>query len=128
MSKKVPDTSKEAYTSLDPDKIRDMYRKIADALKVIGPSTYEQIAQYLHEKPERIWKRLSECNRIGLCYRTGERHVMASGRQGFVWAYGHEPEAIQKKKRVMKGKTVVDYSKAILSQPKPSTSTVERLF
>jgi predicted transcriptional regulator len=121
MSKKVVATSKEAYLSLDPDKIRLMYRKISDALIARGPSTYEEIADYLQEKPERIWKRLSECNRIGLCYRTGERRIMSSKRQGFVWAYGHEPETEVKKKKVMKGKTVVQFSRAILNQQ-------ERLF
>jgi len=47
--------------------------------------------------------------------------MLSSKRMGFVWAPGASPEPVQKKERVMKGKTVSQFAKAILNQP-------ERLF
>lgn len=129
MSKKqVPDTSKEAFKSLEPDKIRLMYKKIQDALNDLGPSTYEQIAEYWQEKPERIWKRMNEAMKLGLCHRNGERRVMSSGRQGFVWMVGSGVDVTKQRKKVMKGPTVSDFSKAILKHPTLSNQLQQKLF
>lgn len=120
-------TSQDAYKSLDPEKIRAMYAKIVKALEIIGPATYEELAVYMREKPERVWKRMDECRKLGLCHRPGARKIMSSGRQGFLWQAGPEPEPTKKKERVMKGPSVQQFAKAIL-QPKPSPITIEILF
>ncbi len=126
--KSAPATSKDAYQSLDPEKIRLMYRKISEALSEIGSATYEQLATHMNEKPERIWKRLSEGQVIGLWHRTAERRVMSSGRSGFVWKAGKGEDEAVKKKKVMKGPDVSSFSKAILNQPAPSQATQRLLF
>lgn len=120
-------TSQDAYKSLDPEKTRAMYAKIVKALEIIGPATYEELATYMREKPERVWKRLSEAGRLNLIHRPGDRKIMSSGRQGFVWSVGPSPEPVKKKERVMKGRTVSDFSKAI-NQVKNSPHITERLF
>ena len=122
-----PQTSTDAYKSLDPNNIREMYKKIVSAITDIGPSTYEQIAVHLNEKPERVWKRLSEMGQINLIHRPGDRRIMASGRCGFVWAIGPSPETTTKKKMVMKGPAVQDFSRAI-NQVKQSIHTQDQLF
>jgi|ERR1700744_3963815 len=116
MSKiKQPQTSVDAYKSLDPEKIAKIYLQIVWALGSIGPATYEGIAEYLKVEPVKIWKRMSEAHRLGLIHRTGNRMFMKSGRQGFVWAAGKgEEDSVKKKHRVLKGPTVSEYSKAIL--------------
>jgi predicted transcriptional regulator len=119
--RKIISTSQDAYKSLQPEKIAKMYLNIVKALEEGGPMTYEGIAAHLGEKPERVWKRMSEAHRLGLVHRTGERKTMKSGRQGFIWAAGGTPEPTKKRERVMKGKTVAQFAKAILNQP-------ERLF
>jgi predicted transcriptional regulator len=119
--RKNPETSNEAYRSLQEVEITATQQKICSALEVLLTGTYEDIADFLKMDAARIWKRMSELHRFGLIHRTGERKIMKSGRAGFVWAPGGTPEPVKKKERVMKGKTVVDYSKAILNQP-------ERLF
>jgi predicted transcriptional regulator len=126
-NRKNPATSLEAYRSLEPEKIAKMYLRIVEALTAIGPSTYEGIATYLNEKPERVWKRMSECLSLNLVHRTGERKIMKSGRAGFVWAAGPSPEPVKKKQRVLKGPSVQDFSKAI-NQVKQSLKTQEELF
>jgi hypothetical protein len=123
-----PSTSTDAYKSLQPEKIAAMYVKIVEALTKIGPSTYEQLADYMGEKPERVWKRLSEAGRFNLIHRPGKRKTMRSGRQGFVWSVGPSTETIQREQKVMKGKTVADHSRAIKKLSQPILNQPERLF
>lgn len=124
----IPETSRDAYKSLEPEKIAKMYLNIVKALEEGGPMTYEGIAAHLGEKPERVWKRMSEAHRLGLVHRTGDRKTMSSGRQGFIWAAGGTPEPVKKRERVMKGKTVADYSVSINKIKKQTISEVKQLF
>jgi hypothetical protein len=110
-------TSADAYKSLEIEKISKMYLKIVGALKTLGTGTYEDVARQINEKPERVWKRMGEAGKLGLIHRPGEKKRMASGRFGFVWAPGGTPEPVKKKERVMKGKSVMEYSRQILNQP-----------
>lgn len=126
--KKMPQTSIDAKNSLEPDKIRLMYRKILSALEVLGDCTYEELALNMEEKPERIWKRLSEMGRLNLIHRPGDRRIMSSGRQGFTWRLGSGKDVTKQKKKVMKGPSVSDFSKAILKQPAPSSKIQQSLF
>jgi len=124
MSKrKIIDTSQDAYRSLDPDSIRAMYRKIAAALQALGPSTFEEVAAYLDEKPERIWKRLDECRKIGLCHRPGEKKKMISGRYGFLWKAGDGPDVMDQKTKLKETKSVADHSRAIKKLGQPINQT-----
>lgn len=125
--RKIPQTSLAAYRSLDPEKINDIHKKILSGLEVIGPSTFEDLADYLHLQPQRVWRRLSELGSAKLIHRPGERKIMKSGRQGMVWALGPPSEEVEKKKRVMKGPTVQQFSKAI-NQKQMSHNTINRLF
>lgn len=120
--RKIIDTSQDAYKALDPQKLSLMHKKIQTALEDLGPSTYEQIADYWQEKPERVWKRMSEAERKGLIHRNGKR-VGAKG----VWALGPSPEPVKKRERVLKGKSVQDFSKAI-NQVKQSVHSQDQLF
>lgn len=128
MSKrKNPPTSTEAYKSIDPSTIRKMYKDILGTLNIIETGTYEDIASFLEEKPERIWRRLSEMGEMGLIHRPGDRKLMSSGRYGMVWKIGAAVEPEKKKKKIMKGPSVADFSRAIL-QPQPSPSLQQTLF
>jgi predicted transcriptional regulator len=105
MSKrKNPETSIEAYQSLDPDSIRDIYKRILWALSQINEGTYECISHALKEKDSKIWKRLKEMQDIGLIYRTENKKVLSSGRKGYTW------------KATLKGSpTVQDHSREMQS-------------
>jgi hypothetical protein len=119
--RKVVETSREAFYSLDPDQLVGLRKKIFNTLILIGSGHYEDIAMAASIKPAQCWKRLSELEKFGMIHRTGERKLLSSNRAGFVWAPGGTPEPVKKKERVMRGKSVSEYSKAILNQP-------ERLF
>jgi hypothetical protein len=126
-TRKVQDTSREAFYSLDPKQLVGLRKKLLQALTEIKCGHYEDIARQAGIEPIRCWKRLSELNRDGFIHRTGERKPLASKRMGCVWAPGGTPEVTKKKERVMKGKTVADFSKAI-NQVKQSIHTQEKLF
>jgi DNA-binding Lrp family transcriptional regulator len=110
----VPPTSREAFHSLDPEKINEIHKRILEGLKLLQTGTYEDLAKVLKLKPERVWRRLSELHRAGMIYRTGDRKILSSGRAGFVWAItGSEIKPVTTEK-ALPGKSVADYSREII--------------
>lgn len=112
--KKLPETSLDAFKSLQADDIRQMYRKIMVALSALGRGTMEEIAVHCKEPRDRIWKRLSEMQRMDLIYRPGTKKLLKSGRNGFEWALTgtHLPKT-ETSERALKGKGIADYSREI---------------
>lgn len=114
MERKNPETSHEAYRSLRSEEIREIYQKIIEALKIIRCGTYEDISRYLKMEPSKIWKRLSEMERLELVYRPGDKKKLSSGRNGLVWYLTGDafPKSAPVEK-AMKGKSVSEFSKRI---------------
>lgn len=81
----VPETSKEAFKSLDPARLRDSYKQIILALSELGSGTFEDIAKKMKADKSVVWKRLSELERANILYRPGTKKTLKSGRSGFVW-------------------------------------------
>src|ERR1700761_9693492 len=106
MKRKNPATSKDAYESLDPENIREVYKKIVAALREIKQGTYEDIANKIRLKPEQVWKRMSEAHRLGFVERTGKRKKMASGREGFIWV---ATDKLPFTESAFPGKTISDF-------------------
>lgn len=104
MKRKNPQTSIDAYNSLDPENIRDIYKRILWALSQIGEGHYEDISLAIKEKESRVWKRLKEMSDLGLIYRTENKKMLSSGCRGYTW------------KATLKGSpTVQDHSRKIES-------------
>ena len=112
----MPETSIEALKSIDAESIRDIYKRISWALSKLGEGTWEDISHKLKEKDSKIWRRLSEMQRLNMVYRTDNKKVLSSGRKGYTWRLTLE-QAL----------TVQDYSRNIQaiaksnSQPNPNT-------
>jgi len=83
--RKNPETSNEAWRSITTADLNDIYKKIIDALNVLGEGTFEEIAAVAMVDKSRVWKRLSEMQRMELCYRPGKKKKLKSGRNGFTW-------------------------------------------
>lgn len=112
--KKIPETSKAAFRSLDPEKLNERYSKILQALGVIKEGTYEQIAKCAGLKDNVVWKRLSELAANKLIYRPGNKRKLKSGREGYTWMLtGEVAEKMQNRERLMDGESVSDISKGI---------------
>lgn len=128
MKRNNPETSKAAFKSLNSNKLNELHLKILAAMQYIGECTYEDVASHLGLEPQRIWRRMSELDFANRIHRPGGRKVMKSGRQGMVWVLGSDPHVSKKKEKILKGKTVADFSRAILNQAKPNSRVVEKLF
>jgi len=81
-----PDTSIEAYRSLQPENIREVYQKIINALSVLKAAHTEDIAAFLKVEHCIIHKRVSEMERKGILYKPGAKKKMKSGRRAYVWS------------------------------------------
>lgn len=125
--KNPPQTSIDAFRSLEDGELKKTYNDILWALSKIKKGTFEDISKYLKCTPDKIWKRLSELGggRFDLIHKTGETAKLKSGRSGQVWELNIDTPVIEK---LLPGRTVVDFSKAILNQPKPNQQVVEKLF
>ena len=88
MATKYPDTSVEAYESLEQDKIRQTYQRILWALGIIKEGNFEAIAAQMCVEPSIVWKRLSELCKDKKIHRPGHKTPTKSGRNAFVWRLG----------------------------------------
>lgn len=128
MKRKNPITSLEAHAKLNPIKVSQTMTKIAQTLEAIGKGNYEDISEASGMPQAKTWKRLIDCVRAGLIHRTDEIKMTKNGYKSYLYALGGTPEPAKKKEKVMKGKSVSDFSKAILNQAKPNSRVVEKLF
>jgi predicted transcriptional regulator len=112
--RKNPETSTDAYRSLDPKKLNKTYNDILLALAAITEGTFEDIAAQMNVKESVVWKRLSELRDNHLIYRPGNRRPLKSGALGYTWMLVTKGKAPQKiSERSLPGKTVSDFSKKI---------------
>lgn len=124
MSKhKVQSTSKAAYDSLTPDKLREDYKKIMTALSALGEGTSEQIAARLKCKPDKVWKRLDELKKMEILYKPGNRRPLKSGCMGFTWSLTEKgKQMVESSQELLPGKTVQEFSRALnTGNYKPNT-------
>ncbi len=127
MSKKrPPQTSVDAFRSLDPEKISQTHQKIINALALIHKGHFEDIAAKAKINPSSCWKRLSELREKGLIERTTERKNLSSGSQGSVWKLTEKGrQAVTE--GVLPGKSVADFARALI-QPQISPLLQQKLF
>lgn len=113
------DTSIEAYHSLDVNQLNKTYKTIIETLSKIGEGTFEDIAATAKEDKAKIWKRLSELERMQVVYRPGEKKVLKSGRNGYVWmireGYVVKTEVAYRKEET----TAAEHASKIIKLTKP---------
>lgn len=115
-NRKHNQNSSDAFKSLDPNQIRQVYKDILFALgNLPDGGTYETIATVLKVKESRIWKRTGEMEQMGLIHRDG-RKILSSGRYGSVWKIG-KPGSTKSTEKAIPGKSVSDYAKKLIRQP-----------
>ena len=113
---KQPETSLEAYRSLEPNKIQQIYKDIMGALSVIGEGSFEDISAHLKIDKSRVWKRLGEMQKLGMIYRPGNKRMLKSGRNGFTWMLSneHTPKTDKQEANVFRNKTTFnDHAKKL---------------
>jgi DNA-binding transcriptional regulator GbsR (MarR family) len=115
--RKIPDTSVEAWKSIDPSQLAQIYCGILYALGIMHRGTFEEIAAHMKVDKSRVWKRMSELERMKLVYRPGSKKMLKSGRQGYEWALTSQVSTkTDKDLKALKGKpTIIDHSRNIQS-------------
>lgn len=119
--RKNPETSMEAYHRIMASGTKETtYKKIIQALKVIGSGNYEAIATAACENESRIWKRLKECRDMGLIIDTGKRVLTKSGSNSMVYALFTDSDKYKDVPRVEKQETItaVDYANLLIARGK----------
>lgn len=111
--KSIPQTSLDAYASLKPEQMRTIYRKIIEALKVIGQGTSQQISAYLTLDDEVVRKRLSELKKMGILYKPGHKVPTKKGCDAYVWQICKAGAKTDLQNKLIPGPTIQDYSKTI---------------
>lgn len=114
--RKNPETSVEAYRSIRPEDLAEIHQNILWALSQIKEGTFEEIAYALRIPKERVWKRLSELQKLGLIYRPGNKKALSSGRLGYTWRTVTEEPTIIVTERSLPGDSVADYSRKLIEQ------------
>jgi predicted transcriptional regulator len=125
----LPQTSKDAYANLKPEQLREVYKKIIEALKILGTASTEQIASYLTMEHAKIHKRVSEMERMQMIYRPGNRVTTKSGCTAFVWCLsGNQPKTDKETtEKSITGTAVVYYSRKLIIKNKDSSKQIDLL-
>ncbi len=80
-----PITSILAHNSIKESKSA-MYAKIVEGLeKLRVGGTFDEVAEITGLKPQQVWKRYSEMQRLGLIFNVGTTRKGVSGRLCSVW-------------------------------------------
>lgn len=124
---KIPETSLEAYKSLDPARLTDTYKKILLGLFELGSGTFEDIAKKMKVDKSVVWKRLSELERSNIIYRPGTKKTLKSGRVGFVWMIKSLDgiSSLIEEEKLKATQTIQDHSRNIQAI---SNSQINKLF
>ncbi len=126
--KQVPDTSREAHSSLDPSKLREIYRNILYSLSQLGEATTEESAAFLKIDHAKLWKRYSELAKAGLIYRPGNKKLLRSGRDGFTWRLtSNSIPTTKAQEKALKGSAIVDYSRRLIIKNVDSSTQIDLL-
>jgi len=128
--KKLPETSVEAWRSIDPTQLAQIYRGILYALGIMNKATFEEIAAHMKVDKSRVWKRMSELERMKLVHRPGSKKLLRSGRMGYEWALTSQvmPKTDKEVNDLKNTSTVQDYSRKIESISKTITAQQQNLF
>lgn len=113
--RKNPPTSLEAYHNLDPIRLSQTQQDIVRAVKALGEANFEAVAAFLMVKPEKIWKRINECEKAGAIYKPGNTVLTKNGYKSYVYRAtqpGQSTEPVTEK--ALKGDTVADYSRKLI--------------
>lgn len=126
MTRKNPETSIDAYKSLKASEVRETYQRILETLDILGKGTFEDIAAVMKCSRDKIWRRLSEMERLEMIYRPGTKKVLKSGRSGYEWARTNPSKTESQRKEVVyksSEKTAADFAMDIINSATKPVST-----
>jgi predicted ArsR family transcriptional regulator len=113
MQRVNPSTSHEAYLKLkSTDEVARHHAKIIEALELIGKGHYEKIAETTGLEKHKIGRRLSELERDGKIFKSGEKLPTSTNRNAYL--YQLTPPESQLLNTPIEGNTVGQFAGNII--------------
>jgi len=111
----MPDTSKDAFKALTPEKLAKDYSDIVFALKCLKEGSYEQISKVLGwVDMGKCSRRLKELQSMQVIYKPGNKILTSRNRFAYVYKLVENGEKSVEPEKVMKGETVADISRKLV--------------
>lgn len=125
-----PDTSLAANKSFTFEMRLTHFKKITEALKVLGAANYEEIANYLCFKDKvAVGRRLKEMELAGMIFKPGGKSSTTSGRQAYVYQLsGTQPKTDFQIERALKGEGVGDFARKMREIAQKPPISQQELF
>ena len=130
MERTNPQTSLDAWRSMDGKILADHYCKILTALDLLGTGIYEEIAtQVGFTDKNQVSRRLAELERMELVYKTGEKGLTKSNRQAFKYKIRTKETIVPTiEKFTPPDTTAADFANMIIAQTKLGKAFQAELF
>lgn len=130
MERTNPQTSLDAWRSMDGKILADHYCKILTALDLLGTGIYEEIAtQVGFTDKNQVSRRLAELERMELVYKTGEKGLTKSNRQAFKYKIRTKETIVPNiEKFTPPDTTAADYANMIIANTKLGKAFQAGLF
>lgn len=114
--RKQPSTSREANNLKSAESKNRDYKRIKEALAVLGVANYDTIARHIGVKDANVVsRRMKELCLLGEVRNTETKSLTSRNRNAFNYCLINQPKTENGKKveKSLSGKGVSDYSKAI---------------
>ena len=130
MERTNPQTSIDAWRSMDGKILADHYCKILTALDLLGTGIYEEIAtQVGFTDKNQVSRRLAELERMELVYKTGEKGLTKSNRQAFKYKIRTKETIVPElEKFTPPDTTAADFANMIIAGTKQKKKKKKDLF
>jgi predicted transcriptional regulator len=122
---KIPETSLDAYKSLHPKRLQQMYDKITKALAKLKTGSYEDIATEIGCERNDVSRRLKEMEERFLIQKTGRKLPTKRGREAY--EYQLRPELSKEKEQELQD-FFSDYQDGRLETPETKTFIQQSFF
>ena len=125
-----PQTSLDAWRSMDGKILADHYCKILTALDLLGTAIYEEIAtQAGFTDKNQVSRRLAELERMEMVYKTGDKGLTKSNRQAFKYKIRTQFTIVPEiEKFTPPQTTAADYANMIIANTKQQKLVQKDLF
>lgn len=130
MERTNPQTSLDAWRSMDGKILADHYCKILTALDLLGTAVYEEIAtQAGFTDKTQVSRRLAELERMELVYKTGDKGLTKSNRQAYKYKIRTQFTIVPEiEKFTPPQTTAADYANMIIANTKQQKLVQKDLF
>lgn len=130
MERQNPQTSLDAYRSMDGKILCEHYQRVLNALNSLYIGIYEQIADKAgFTDKNQVSRRLKELEGMELVYKPGTKGLTKSGRQAYQYKIRTKDTIVpQLEKFIPQETSTADYANLIIAKTKSGKIKQQSLF